>query len=129
MARSSETYVCQSCGAVYGKWAGRCEACGEWNTIEMEASEAGPPGSLAAAPGAGSKTKTKKLDFSTLSGSTEEAPRLLTGNAEFDRACGGGLVPGSAILIGGDPGVGDGRLPREPSSPAAESARSLLPPE
>ncbi len=110
MARSSETYVCQSCGAVYGKWAGRCEACGEWNTIELEASEAGPPGSLAGAGGGSSKSKAKKIDFTSLAGAAEDVPRLLTGNAEFDRACGGGLVPGSALLIGGDPGVGKSTL-------------------
>lgn len=107
MARNSETFVCQSCGAIYGKWAGRCEACGEWNTIEQEVSEAGPPGSLG---GSTAKTKGKKLEFTTLAGGAEEIPRLETGNAEFDRACGGGLVPGSALLIGGDPGVGKSTL-------------------
>lgn len=107
MARNTDTYVCQSCGAVYGKWAGRCEACGEWNTIELEASEAGPPGSLGAAA---SKTKARKLEFTSLAGGGEVEPRLLTGNLEFDRACGGGLVPGSALLIGGDPGVGKSTL-------------------
>ena len=124
MARSSETYVCQSCGAVYGKWAGRCEACGEWNTIEMEASEAGPPGSLAGSP-PGGKSKAKKIDFSSLSGSAEEAPRLLTGNHEFDRACGGGLVPGSAILIGGDPGVGKSTLLLQIASGLAKGGTSV----
>ncbi|MEZ5892070.1 MAG: DNA repair protein RadA [Parvularculaceae bacterium] len=106
MARASETFVCQSCGAVYSKWAGRCDACGEWNTITQEETEAGPPGSLAG----GAKAKGKKLDFTTLSGAAEDVPRILTGNAEFDRACGGGLVPGSALLIGGDPGVGKSTL-------------------
>ncbi len=106
MARLAESFICQSCGAVYGKWQGRCEACGEWNTIAAEAVEAGPPGSLAGAkPGKG-----KVLDFTTLKGGGEYEPRLLTGNAEFDRACGGGLVPGSALLIGGDPGVGKSTL-------------------
>lgn len=107
MARSSETYVCQSCGAVYGKWAGRCDACGEWNTIELEASESGPPGSLSAGS---SKSKAKTLEFTSLAGASDDVPRLLTGNAEFDRACGGGLAPGSALLIGGDPGVGKSTL-------------------
>ncbi len=107
MARASDTYVCQSCGAVYGKWAGRCEACGEWNTISLEASEGGPPGSLAAK---GASGKGKALELSSLKGGGEFEPRLLTGNAEFDRACGGGLVPGSALLIGGDPGVGKSTL-------------------
>lgn len=106
MARTVETHVCQSCGAAYGKWQGRCEACGEWNTIVAEAVEAGPPGSLASEkPGKG-----KILDFGPLKGGADFEPRLLTGNAEFDRACGGGLVPGSALLIGGDPGVGKSTL-------------------
>ena len=106
MARSAENFVCQSCGAVYGKWQGRCEACGEWNTVVAETAEAGPPGSMAMSkPGKG-----KVLEFTTLKGGGEFEPRLLTGNAEFDRACGGGLVPGSALLIGGDPGVGKSTL-------------------
>lgn len=121
MAKHSDTYVCQSCGAVYGKWAGRCEACGEWNSIELEASEAGPPGSL----GGGTKAKANKLDFTTLSGSTEEAPRRLTGNNEFDRACGGGLVPGSALLIGGDPGVGKSTLLLQIASGLAKGGASV----
>ena len=106
MARQSENFVCQSCGAVYGKWQGRCDACGEWNAIIAEPVEAGPPGSAGAARGA----RGKALEFSSLKGGGEFEPRLLTGNAEFDRACGGGLVPGSALLIGGDPGVGKSTL-------------------
>ncbi|MEL6213429.1 MAG: AAA family ATPase, partial [Pseudomonadota bacterium] len=105
MPRAAQTFVCQSCGAVYGKWAGRCEACGEWNAIAAEETEA-PPGSL----GAGKPGKGKVLDFTALKGDTESQPRYATGNAEFDRACGGGLVPGSALLIGGDPGVGKSTL-------------------
>ena len=106
MARNTETYVCQSCGNVTAKWAGRCEACGEWNTIEQEFAEAAPPGALSAA----AKSKGKKIDFATLAGAGGSEPRIPTGNAEFDRACGGGLVPGSALLIGGDPGVGKSTL-------------------
>ena len=106
MPRNAESYVCQSCGNVTAKWAGRCEACGEWNTIEQELGEAPPPGALAA----GAKAKAKKLEFASLDGAAEPEPRLLTGNREFDRACGGGLVPGSALLIGGDPGVGKSTL-------------------
>jgi len=107
MARISDTYVCQSCGNVTAKWAGRCDACGEWNTIAQEASEAGPPGSLGGAP---AKTKAKKIEFTSLSGGAEDIARLATGNGEFDRACGGGLAHGSALLIGGDPGVGKSTL-------------------
>ena len=103
MPRNAETYVCQSCGNATAKWAGRCEACGEWNTIELETAEPGPPGSLGGSPG---KSKANRLEFASLAGGTEQTPRILTGNSEFDRACGGGLAPGSALLIGGDPGVG-----------------------
>ncbi len=106
MARQTEEFVCQSCGAVYGKWQGRCDACGEWNTIAAEAVEATPPGSMTGGKG----SKGKIIDFTSLQGDGEFEPRLFTGNAEFDRACGGGLVPGSALLIGGDPGVGKSTL-------------------
>jgi DNA repair protein RadA/Sms len=105
MPRPSETYVCQSCGAVYSKWMGRCEACGEWNTIELEADQA-PPGAMKTAGKASGKT----LRFDGLDGEAKEAPRFATGNGEFDRAVGGGLVPGSALLVGGDPGVGKSTL-------------------
>ncbi len=125
MAKHTDTFVCQSCGAVYGKWAGRCEACGEWNTIQQETSEAGPPGSLAGAAGGAAKTKGKKIEFTGLTGSTEEAPRLNTGNQEFDRACGGGLVPGSALLIGGDPGVGKSTLLLQIASGLAKGGASV----
>ncbi|NNL87859.1 MAG: DNA repair protein RadA, partial [Marinicaulis sp.] len=107
MAKSSETYVCQSCGNITAKWAGRCEACGEWNTIEAQAAEAGPPGSLGGGAG---KSKARKIEFTSLAGGGEAPPRIPSGNNEFDRACGGGLVPGSALLIGGDPGVGKSTL-------------------
>ncbi len=103
MARIAEAYICQSCGAAYGKWAGRCEACGEWNSISLEAAEAAPAGG-------GRSGKGRVFDFTSLKGGGEFEPRLLAGNAEFDRACGGGLVPGSALLIGGDPGVGKSTL-------------------
>ncbi|MBB4659843.1 DNA repair protein RadA [Parvularcula dongshanensis] len=104
MARPSETYVCQSCGAVYSKWMGRCEACGQWNTIELEQDSA-PPG-----PAKGAAKGGKSLRLDGLDGETPAEKRLATGNGEFDRAVGGGLVPGSALLVGGDPGVGKSTL-------------------
>ena len=106
MARATDSYICQSCGAAYGKWAGRCEACGEWNSIELEATEAPPPGGHNAAKGG----RGKSIEFASLEGDMVREPRISTGNGEFDRAAGGGLVPGSAILIGGDPGVGKSTL-------------------
>ena len=105
MAKSR--YVCQSCGAVSGKWSGKCDACGAWNSIQEEAPREEVPMS-------GKKKKSsrlsKKIDFSPLSGISETIKRHQTDMAEFDRVCGGGLVPGAALLIGGDPGIGKSTL-------------------
>jgi len=107
MARATLQYVCQSCGAVHARWAGRCEACGEWNTL-VEESAAAPLG------GQASKPKPRKagrgIEFVDLGSSDSDAPRLSTGVTELDRVLGGGLVPGSAVLIGGDPGIGKSTL-------------------
>src|SRR5271169_384502 len=85
MARSIHHYVCQSCGASFPKWAGRCEACGEWNTLIEEAS--GPPvggRSLGGKPLARGGTR-HKIEFVELRGISEPAPRRSTGIAELDR--------------------------------------------
>ena len=121
MARSTETYACQSCGNITAKWAGRCEACGEWNTIEQEATEAAPPGGLSAS----AKAKGKKIEFASLEGGGELVPRIATGNTEFDRACGGGLVPGSALLIGGNPGIGKSTLLLQVAAGLAKGGQSI----
>lgn len=103
LARPTTRYACQSCGATFPKWAGRCDACGEWNTLIEEAVPDALPKGLGAAKG-------RRIAFVGLSGASEPAPRRTTGIAELDRVCGGGLVPGSAILIGGDPGIGKSTL-------------------
>jgi len=122
MARTSITYVCQSCGSAYAKWAGRCENCGEWNAIVAEeAAEAAPLG--ASAKSAGS---AKSVELVPLDGEVTAADRLETGDAEFDRACGGGLVPGSALLIGGDPGVGKSTLLLQAAARAAERGAPVV---
>ncbi len=106
MARPLKRYVCQSCGSVTSKWSGRCESCGEWNTIVEESAPApGPAGGGMARGGKG-----RLLEFTGLTGSTPQPPRLKSGINEFDRQCGGGLVVGSALLIGGDPGIGKSTL-------------------
>ncbi|MBV8394121.1 MAG: DNA repair protein RadA [Alphaproteobacteria bacterium] len=110
MARPLKRFVCQSCGAVTNKWSGRCESCGEWNTIVEEAAPApGPAGAMMARAGGG-RSKGRLLEFSGLTGSTAQPPRYKSGIQEFDRVCGGGLVVGSALLIGGDPGIGKSTL-------------------
>ncbi|HEY3917150.1 MAG TPA: DNA repair protein RadA [Stellaceae bacterium] len=108
MAKHETQFVCQQCGAAHSKWAGRCDACGGWNTLVEEAVAAGPAKSLAKS-GFG-KAKGKRLEFTGLQGDSREIPRRVTGIAEFDRVCGGGMVPGSALLVGGDPGIGKSTL-------------------
>src|SRR5580658_1090101 len=110
MARDGAVYVCQSCGAVSAKWAGQCMACSAWNTLVEEA-QSRPPGALGPAKSSGVRgARPRGLAFEALAGEAAPPPRLTTGIEEFDRVCGGGVVPGSAILIAGDPGVGKSTL-------------------
>ena len=102
--KSAIQYVCQSCGATYAKWQGKCDVCQEWNTILEEKTEQSGFSVL------NSKKKGDLIEFVNLSGSTQTYARLKTGIKEIDRVSGGGLVPGSAILVGGDPGIGKSTL-------------------
>src|SRR5579863_4009426 len=101
------------------KWAGRCESCGEWNSIVEEA--------IAARPGpAGKAAAGKRVEFVGLSGSAEPPPRAPTGIAELDRVLGGGLVPASAVLVGGGPGIGKSTLLLQAAAQLARSGRRVL---
>jgi DNA repair protein RadA/Sms len=107
MAKPDHIFTCQACGAIWPKWAGKCEACGEWNTlVEETAARPVVPGALAAPTG----KRGRALSFVELTSETEPPERIASGISEFDRVCGGGLVPASAILVGGDPGVGKSTL-------------------
>ncbi len=99
MARERRQYVCQDCGAVFPKWTGRCEACGAWNTLAEEA-----------APAKGAGRRMRAVELRPLSAAAAPPPRLATGIGELDRVLGGGLVRGSAVLLGGDPGIGKSTL-------------------
>ncbi len=103
MARKTTQYVCQECGGAHPKWSGRCDACGAWNTLIEEAAPEQTPKGLGSRRG-------RKIAFVGLDGEPGAAPRRASGIKEFDRACGGGLVPGSALLVGGDPGIGKSTL-------------------
>ncbi|MDU9002698.1 DNA repair protein RadA [Sedimentitalea todarodis] len=101
----TKSFTCSACGASFSKWSGRCEACGDWNTISEEAPLSAGPASKSLGARRGSAIALTDL-------STEETPppRTLSGVAELDRVLGGGLVPASAILVGGDPGIGKSTL-------------------
>jgi DNA repair protein RadA/Sms len=118
MAKNSNQYVCQACGAVTPKWAGRCDSCGAWNTIVEESVNVTPKGMK---PG-----KSKGLEIATLADTVAPHAREFTGIAELDRVLGGGLVEGSAILLGGDPGIGKSTLLLQAASILATGGRDVL---
>ena len=103
MAKRTSQYICQACGAVSAKWAGKCEACGEWNSMVEETVESAAPKGITPRGG-------RRVDLVGLAGQDKPPPRRVSGLAEIDRVLGGGLVPGSAVLIGGDPGIGKSTL-------------------
>jgi DNA repair protein RadA/Sms len=122
MAKASKAFVCQACGAVTSRWAGKCGSCGEWNSIVEEA--APPPGTPALVAIKGGKARPAV--FEGLETETIDAPRFPTGIAELDRVLGGGLVPGSAVLVGGDPGIGKSTLLLQAAAALASSGGSVV---
>src|SRR6202165_1562106 len=104
MPKSTLSFVCQNCGAAYNRWMGKCEACGEWNTLSEEDATGSVPVSIR------SRRKGRQFALETLTGKSQDAPRLSSGMAELDRVTGGGFVRGSVLLVGGDPGVGKSTL-------------------
>jgi len=105
MARLRTSYVCQNCGAISQRWQGKCDSCGEWNTIIEEAAAIGVGGEVARRGASG-----RPFPLEDLSGASAPQPRIVTGIGELDRVAGGGFVVGSATLIGGEPGIGKSTL-------------------
>ena len=105
MAKTRTQFICQSCGTIHTRWAGKCDGCGEWNTIV----EDDPTGGIGGGPGTAAR-KGRAVALASLSGEIEEAPRISTLVSELDRVTGGGFVRGSAVLVGGDPGIGKSTL-------------------
>ncbi len=99
MARVTEQFICQTCGSTYRKWQGKCDDCNEWNSIVAEASKETLPKGL-------STGKGRQITFTSLDTDHTEYKRHMCGLGELDRVLGGGFVPGSSVLIGGDPGIG-----------------------
>ena len=125
MAKSPKTvFVCQECGSQSPKWLGRCTDCGAWNSyVEERAPESGGAGATAhryATPGA---PTTARL-YSQIA--VEQFPRLSTGIGEFDRVLGGGVVPGSLVLLGGEPGIGKSTLLLQAAANMAHASGPVL---
>ena len=104
MAKRSSVFECSNCGHREPKWLGQCPACEQWNTLEERAVSARGGDARGGAPGA----IRRSVAFEEVAGS--EHSRLSSGIGELDRALGGGLVPGSTVLIGGEPGIGKSTL-------------------
>jgi DNA repair protein RadA/Sms len=120
MARAPARYVCQECGSASAKWSGRCENCGGWNTIVEEA-PAAPVGAQARSRG-----PARIVELGDLGARGAGRSHLATGNREFDRVVGGGLVEGSALLIGGDPGIGKSTLLLQVAAAIASAGRRAV---
>ncbi|MEO1142254.1 MAG: ATPase domain-containing protein, partial [Pseudomonadota bacterium] len=121
MAKSKTQFVCQSCGSTFPRWSGKCDACGEWNTLVEE----NPTSGIGANPGKQMRKGTP-VQLVSLAGETEQEPRIATGVDELDRVTGGGFVRGSALLVGGDPGIGKSTLLMQASAAVARLGHNVV---
>lgn len=120
MAKPKKRYVCQACGGIFTRWQGQCPDCAEWNTIVEDA-----PATVFSQKHDLS-SGGRALEFVPLNRPTELPVRKSTGLAEFDRALGGGLVPGSAVLMGGDPGIGKSTLLLQTAATIARGGNDVV---
>ena len=120
MAKAKTVYFCQSCGMESAKWMGQCSSCGEWNTFAEEEVPTGK-GSRSASR---RQIQSKVTKLNEIEAAEEE--RIFTGIAELDRVLGGGIVPGSMTLVGGDPGIGKSTLLLQVCQKLTEQNRSIL---
>ncbi|UWQ20952.1 DNA repair protein RadA [Jannaschia sp. W003] len=121
MAKHSTQFACSDCGAVHKKWTGRCDGCGAWNSIREEVP-------LSAGPSKQTLGTAKGRRVALVDLATEEAPppRTFSGIAELDRVLGGGLVPASATLVGGDPGIGKSTLLLQGAASFARAGHAVV---
>ncbi len=124
MAKQKSAYVCNDCGSDYSKWQGQCSDCGAWNTlteVRLGTAKSSDPRRQGYAGNAGEQAKVQRLSEVNLA----DLPRFSTGCSEMDRVLGGGMVPGSAILIGGHPGAGKSTLLLQTLCKLAEQVEAL----
>ncbi|HUB76070.1 MAG TPA: DNA repair protein RadA [Solirubrobacteraceae bacterium] len=119
MARATTIHVCSACAHEEPRWHGRCPGCGEWNTMVEEARASSPPRGLRAAVAPARPVALADVE-------APHEPRLLTGIGELDRVLGGGLVPGSVVLLGGAPGIGKSTLTNMALGNLAAAGRRTL---
>jgi len=122
MAKSTLSFVCQNCGAAFNRWQGKCESCGEWNTLAEEDTT----GATSMPVSIRSKRRGRLFTLETLTGKSQEAPRLSSGMVELDRVTGGGFVRGSVLLVGGDPGIGKSTLLTQATSLMARAGHRVV---
>jgi DNA repair protein RadA/Sms len=122
-ASARSTFRCQQCGHVEPKWLGRCPACQEWNSLVEENAAAAAPRGIQTVRGA--PTSSRSVSVTEAQG-TNAVPRLHTGIGEIDRVLGGGLVPGSLVLLAGDPGIGKSTLLLQALDGLAAGGRQIL---
>src|SRR4029453_15070171 len=121
MAKLKTRYVCQACGSEQHRWQGQCPDCAEWNTLVQEASA---PTVFSAKHDLSSGGRA--IELVGLDAVVALPDRMRTGIEEFDRAIGGGIVPGSALLLGGDPGIGKSTLLPQVAAELANSGRRVI---
>lgn len=120
MAKVKTKFNCQECGYESAKWFGKCPGCGGWNTMVEEIE------TVVKTQGVNSSLMTKEKPVSIIHIESGQEPRILTGIGELDRVLGGGLVPGSFLLVGGDPGIGKSTLLLQTSNALATSGLKVL---
>jgi DNA repair protein RadA/Sms len=120
MGKPKRRYVCQACGSVSFRWQGQCADCAEWNTLVEDAPETVFSAKHDLSGGG------RPIAFEPLNAPGQALQRRTTGLAEFDRALGGGLVPGSAILMGGDPGIGKSTLLLQAAAKVAQAGSEAV---
>ena len=105
MAKAKSRFICQKCGASYAKWAGRCENCGEWNSLLEQVAPTEAESKSALARGAVSGKKLEAVSINTIEPS-DAGSRLSSGFNDLDNVLGGGILLGSVSLLAGQPGIG-----------------------
>lgn len=127
MSTKKSAFSCQSCGAIHFKWAGKCSDCNAWNSLVEEFSEGGSSHFTRISDEKKSKKSDgKKVELVALTGEAQDFPRIKTNIGEFDRVLGGGLVQGSVVLIGGDPGIGKSTLLLQTAESLAKGKNQII---